>query len=194
MGALESFLNTLSGIIWGPVMLTLLVGVGIYLTIGLRAIPWRRVGYSFCLLWQGRSSKTQEPGEISPFQALMTALAATVGSGNIAGVATAIFLGGPGAVFWMWVTALFGMATKYAEAVLAVHYREVDELGHHVGGPMYYIQNGLGSNWRWLAVSFSLFGMLAAFGIGNTVQSNTVASAVESSFNIPTWMPLKLWA
>lgn len=188
MGTLESFLNTLSGIIWGPVMLTLLVGVGIYLTIGLRAIPWRRVGYSFGLLWQGRSAKTQEPGEISPFQALMTALAATIGSGNIAGVATAIFLGGPGAVFWMWVTALFGMATKYAEAVLAVHYREVDELGHHVGGPMYYIQNGLGPNWRWLAVSFSLFGMLAAFGIGNTVQSNTVASAVEASFNIPPWI------
>lgn len=188
MEAIESVLNTLSGIIWGPIMLALLVGVGIYLTVGLKAIPWRRVGYSFSLLWQGRASETIEPGEITPFQALMTALAATVGSGNIAGVATAIFLGGPGAVFWMWVMALFGMATKYAEAVLAVHYREVDELGQHVGGPMYYIQNGLGANWRWLAVAFSLFGMLAAFGIGNTVQANTVASAVESSFNIPPWV------
>ncbi len=169
-------------------MLALLVGVGMYLTVGLRAMTWRRVGYSFRLLWEGRSWKIQEPGEISPFQALMTALAATVGSGNIAGVATAIVLGGPGAVFWMWVTALFGMATKYAEAVLAVHYREVDELGLHVGGPMYYIQNGLGAHWRWLAILFSFFGMLAAFGIGNTVQANTVASAVKSSFNIPPWI------
>jgi alanine or glycine:cation symporter, AGCS family len=188
MDSTENFLNAISATIWGPIMLVLLVGVGIYLTIGLRAIPWRRVGYSFGLLWKGRAWKSQEPGEISPFQALMTALAATVGSGNIAGVATAIFLGGPGAVFWMWVTALFGMATKYAEAVLAVQYREVDELGQHVGGPMYYIQNGLGPKWRWLAVAFSLFGMLAGFGIGNTVQANTVASAVESSFNIPPWI------
>ncbi|WP_420888103.1 alanine/glycine:cation symporter family protein [Candidatus Nitronereus thalassa] len=188
MEAMESFLTTLSGIIWGPIMLILLVGVGIYLTIGLRAVPWRRLIYSFRLLWKGRSSTAQDLGEISSFQALMTALAATVGSGNIAGVATAIFLGGPGAVFWMWVTALFGMATKYAEAVLAVHFREVDELGQHVGGPMYYIQNGLGAHWRWLAMAFSLFGMLAAFGIGNTVQANTVASAVESSFDIPPWV------
>jgi AGCS family alanine or glycine:cation symporter len=111
-----------------------------------------------------------------------------VGSGNIAGVATAIYLGGPGAVFWMWVTALFGMASKYGEAVLAVHFREVDELGNHVGGPMYYIQNGLGSRWRWLAVLFSLFGALAAFGIGNTVQANTVATAVESSLHLPVWI------
>jgi AGCS family alanine or glycine:cation symporter len=118
----------------------------------------------------------------------MTALSATVGSGNIAGVATAIFLGGPGAVFWMWVTALFGMASKYAEAVLAVRFREVDELGNHVGGPMYYIQNGLGSRWRWLAILFSLFGALAAFGIGNTVQANTVALAVESSLHVPVWV------
>jgi len=183
----ERLLNTINGMVWGPMMLSLLVGVGIYLTIGLRAITWRQLGYSFRLLWQGRSSSTQEPGEISSFQALMTALAATVGSGNIAGVATAIFLGGPGAVLWMWVMALFGMATKYAEAVLAVHFREVDAFGQHVGGPMYYIQNGLGVHWRWLAVLFSLFGMLAAFGIGNTVQANTVASAVESSFKIPAW-------
>jgi AGCS family alanine or glycine:cation symporter len=117
----------------------------------------------------------------------MTALSATVGSGNVAGVATAIYLGGPGAVFWMWMTALFGMATKYSEAVLAVRYREIDELGRHVGGPMYYIRNGLGPSWHWLAFLFSLFGTLAAFGIGNTVQANTVANAVESSFQIPTW-------
>jgi AGCS family alanine or glycine:cation symporter len=118
----------------------------------------------------------------------MTALSATVGSGNIAGVATAIYLGGPGAVFWMWVTALFGMASKYGEAVLAVHFREVDELGNHVGGPMYYIKNGLGPRWRWLAVLFSMFGALAAFGIGNTVQANTVAAAVRSSLHLPMWV------
>jgi len=187
MEKLEQFLNTISGLIWGPFMLMLLVGVGIYLTIGLRAIPWRKLGYSFQLLWRGRVPEKGAAGEIPPFHALMTALSATVGSGNVAGVATAIYLGGPGAVFWMWMTALFGMATKYSEAVLAVRFREVDELGRHVGGPMYYIRNGLGPKWHWLAILFSLFGMVAAFGIGNTVQSNTVANAVESSFSVPPW-------
>jgi len=118
----------------------------------------------------------------------MTALSATVGTGNIAGVATAIFLGGPGAIFWMWITALLGMATKYAEAVLAVKYREVDELGRHVGGPMYYIRNGLGEKWRWLAMAFALLGTLASFGIGNMVQANSVADAVKAMFQIPTWL------
>jgi len=188
METFENFLNATSGVIWGPMMLTLLVGVGIYLTVGLRAITWRRLGYSLRLLWQSRSSASDDKGDITPFQALMTALSATVGSGNIAGVATAIYLGGPGAVFWMWVTALFGMASKYGEAVLAVHFREVDKLGNHVGGPMYYIQNGLESRWRWLAVLFSIFGALAAFGIGNTVQANTVATAVESSLHLPVWV------
>ncbi len=188
METVEQLLNATSRVIWGPMMLTLLVGVGIYLTIGLRAITWRRVVFSFRLLWHSRSSSQNDKGDITPFQALMTALSATVGSGNIAGVATAIYLGGPGAVFWMWVTALFGMASKYGEAVLAVHFREIDELGNHVGGPMYYIQNGLGSRWRWLAIMFSLFGTLAAFGIGNTVQANTVATAVESSLHLPVWI------
>ncbi|UCH90520.1 MAG: sodium:alanine symporter family protein [Nitrospirota bacterium] len=188
METFENFLNATSGVIWGPMMLTLLVGVGIYLTVGLRAITWRRLGYSLRLLWQSRSSASDDKGDITPFQALMTALSATVGSGNIAGVATAIYLGGPGAVFWMWVTALFGMASKYGEAVLAVHFREVDELGNHVGGPMYYIKNGLGPRWRWLAVLFSMFGALAAFGIGNTVQANTVAAAVRSSLHLPMWV------
>ena len=188
METFENFLNATSGVIWGPMMLTFLVGVGIYLTVGLRAITWRRLGYSLRLLWQSRSSASDDKGDISPFQALMTALSATVGSGNIAGVATAIYLGGPGAVFWMWVTALFGMASKYGEAVLAVHFREVDELGNHVGGPMYYIKNGLGPRWRWLAVLFSMFGALAAFGIGNTVQANTVAAAVRSSLHLPVWV------
>jgi AGCS family alanine or glycine:cation symporter len=188
METVEHFLNATSGVIWGPLMLTLLVGVGIYLTVGLRAITWRRLLFGLRLLWRSRTSPQDDKGDITPFQALMTALSATVGSGNIAGVATAIYLGGPGAVFWMWVTALFGMASKYGEAVLAVHFREVDELGNHVGGPMYYIQNGLGSRWRWLAVLFSLFGSLAAFGIGNTVQANTVATAVESSLHLPVWI------
>ena len=183
----EQFLNTASGIIWGPVMLMLLVGVGIYLTVGLRAIPWRRLGYSVQLLWQGRVAEPGAKGEIPPYHSLMTALSATVGSGNVAGVATAIYLGGPGAVFWMWMTALVGMATKYGEAVLAVRFREVDELGRHVGGPMYYIRHGLGPQWQWLALLFSLFGMVAAFGIGNTVQANTVATAVQSSFHLPAW-------
>lgn len=188
MEALENFLNATSGVIWGPMMLSLLVGAGMYLTVGLQAITWRKLIYSFRILWHGRSSSQDDQGDITPFQALMTALSATVGSGNIAGVATAIYLGGPGAIFWMWVTALLGMASKYGEAVLAVHFREVDELGNHVGGPMYYIQNGLGAGWRWLAVLFSIFGMLAAFGIGNTVQANTVATAVESSLHLPVWV------
>jgi AGCS family alanine or glycine:cation symporter len=117
----------------------------------------------------------------------MTALAATIGTGNIAGVATAIALGGPGAIFWMWLTALIGMATKYSEAVLAVKYREVDARGKHVGGPMYYIKNGLGEHWHWLGFLFALFGMIAAFGIGNMVQANSVADALHSSeFKVPT--------
>ncbi|MCP4041530.1 MAG: sodium:alanine symporter family protein [Gammaproteobacteria bacterium] len=187
METLEELLNPLSSFIWGPVMLAFLLGVGVYLTIGLRFTTWTRIGTGFRQLWQGRKSGAGK-GDITPFQALMTALSATIGTGNVAGVATAIFLGGPGAVFWMWITALFGMATKYAEAVLAVQYRETDSLGNHVGGPMYYIKNGLGKNWQWLGFLFALFGMFAAFGIGNTIQSNSVAHAVESTFNLPVWV------
>lgn len=118
----------------------------------------------------------------------MTSLSATIGTGNIAGVATAIYLGGPGAVFWMWVTALVGMATKYAEAVCAVRYREQDERGRFVGGPMYYITNGLGSSWTWLAVCFASFASIAGFGIGNMVQANSVADVLQTSFSIPEWL------
>ena len=188
MEALTGFLNRLSGFIWGsdldqfPVMLALLLGVGVYLSLGLKLMPWRKVGHSFKLLFSGHADKNQ--GDISPFQALMTALSATIGTGNIAGVATAIFLGGPGAIFWMWITALFGMATKYGEALLAVKYREVDSRGRRQGGPMYYIKNGLGDNWKWLGFLFALFGTIAAFGIGNMVQSNSVADALQSNFNI----------
>jgi AGCS family alanine or glycine:cation symporter len=186
LDAIKEFLNAASGIIWGPMTLVLLLGAGIYLTLGLRAMPWRKTPAAFALLWQGR--RAEEEGDITPFQALMTALSATIGTGNIAGVATAIALGGPGAVFWMWITALVGMATKYSEAVLAVRFREMDERGKHVGGPMYYIRNGLGQKWRWLGIAFALFGTLAAFGIGNMVQANSVADAFHSTFSIPTWL------
>lgn len=173
-------------------MLVLLLGVGLYLTLGLRLLPWRRIPTAFALLWAGRRGTGD--GDITPFQALMTALSATIGTGNIAGVATAIALGGPGAVFWMWITALVGMATKYAEAVLAVHYREVDELGNHVGGPMYYIRNGLGPRWRWMAGAFAAFAMVAAFGIGNMVQANSVADALDGALGIPAWVTGPLMA
>ncbi len=183
MEAITSLLNTLSSFIWGPFTLVLILGVGTYLTLGLKFIPWRKtIPYAFSLLFKGRKGKGE--GEISPFQALMTAMSATIGTGNIAGVATAIFIGGPGAIFWMWITALVGMATKYGEAVLAVKYRETDALGKHVGGPMYYIKNGLGSQWGWLAFLFALFGTIAAFGIGNMVQSNSVADALHTNFSV----------
>ena len=182
---MESFialLNTLSSFIWGPFTLVLLLGVGTYLSLGLKLIPWRKIPYAFRQLLSGR--KASGDGEISPFNALMTAMSATVGTGNIAGVATAIFIGGPGAIFWMWITALVGMATKYSEALLAVKYRETNANGQYVGGPMYYIKNGLGAGWGWLAFLFALFGTIAAFGIGNMVQSNSVAAAMYTNFQV----------
>ena len=188
MEALTSFVNAVNGVVWGPMMLVLILGTGLFLQIGLKIMPIRKLGFGFRLLWKGRVAPSGGKGEISPFNALMTSLAATIGTGNIAGVATAIFLGGPGALFWMWCTALVGMATKYAEAVCAVKYREVDELGNHVGGPMYYIKNGLSSKWLWLAPAFAGFGAIAGFGIGNTVQANSVADVLNSSYGIPAWV------
>ncbi|SHE90136.1 alanine or glycine:cation symporter, AGCS family [Modicisalibacter ilicicola DSM 19980] len=190
METLSSILSAIEGVVWGPLMLILLLGVGLYLQLGLKLLPIRKLGMGFKLLWKGRTtSKGDEgDGEVSPFNALMTALSATIGTGNIAGVATAIFLGGPGAVFWMWITALVGMATKFSEAVLAVRYREVDEAGDHVGGPMYYIRNGLGKKWAWLGGAFAFFGAVAAFGIGNTVQSNSVADGLSESVGLPYWV------
>jgi len=182
MEALNNIINQVNGIVWGPFMLALILGVGLFLQVGLKFMPILRLGYGFSLLWKGRSA--QGDGQISPFNALMTSLSATIGTGNIAGVATAIFLGGPGALFWMWMTALVGMATKYAEAVCAVHYREQDELGNYVGGPMYYIKNGLSSKWYWLAPVFAGFGAVAGFGIGNMVQANSVASVIKSNFGV----------
>jgi len=183
MEALSQIVGWVNGIVWGPVMLVLILGTGLFLSIGLKFMPIRRLGYGFRELWRGRRAEGE--GDITPFNALMTSLSATIGTGNIAGVGTAIALGGPGALFWMWCTALVGMATKYAEAVLAVKYREVDEKGNHVGGPMYYIKNGLGSRWVWLGTAFAIFGMLAGFGIGNMVQANSVADALATNFEVP---------
>ncbi len=186
METITNLISGLNGVVWGPPMLILILGTGLFLMIGLRIMPLLRLGYGFRMLWDGR--KQQGEGDITPFNALMTSLSATVGTGNIAGVATAIAIGGPGALFWMWCTALVGMATKYAEAVLAVKYREVDAEGNHVGGPMYYIKNGLGSKWLWLAGAFAVFGVLAGFGIGNTVQANSVADVLNDTFGIPHWV------
>ena len=167
-------------------MLIALSITGIVLTLGLRLAPLRKIPYAFGLLIKGRHS--DESGDIPPFNALMTAMSATVGTGNIAGVATAIAMGGPGALFWMWCIALIGMATKYSEAVLAVRFREQDDRGNYVGGPMYYIKNGMGKNWAWLGSLFALFGLFAGFGIGNTVQSNSVADALQATYTVPHWV------
>ena len=189
IAVLQQAVDFINGVLWGgalglPLLVPLLGGVGVFLTLRLRFFSLRRLPTAFQVLWRGRRADGGE-GEIPPFHALMTALSATIGAGNIAGVATAIYLGGPGAVFWMWAIAVFGMATKYAEAVLAVRYRETDRRGSYVGGPMYYIRNGLGREWRWLAAAFALFGMVAAFGIGNMVQANTVADALRAQFQVP---------
>ncbi|MBU1641754.1 sodium:alanine symporter family protein [bacterium] len=184
METLYAMIGAANSFVWGPVMLILILGTGLYLTLGLRFLPVRLIPEGFKLIWKGRKEDREE-GEISPFNALMTSLSATIGTGNIAGVATAIFLGGPGAMFWMWMAAFLGMATKYAEAVLAVRYREKDEDGNHVGGPMFYIKNGLGEKWKWLGFLFALFASFAGFGIGNTIQANSVSDVMESSFGIP---------
>jgi len=184
MQTFADWMNSLNSFVWGPAMLVLILGTGLYLQLRLHAMPIRRIGNGLRLVWRGRDVDTTLPGEVSPFAALMTCLAATIGVGNIAGVATAIALGGPGAVFWMWMTALVGMATKYAEVVLAMHFRERDPDGRWVGGPMYAIKNGLGRRWAWLGTVFALFGGLAGFGIGNMVQSNSIAAAMQTSFGL----------
>ena len=182
MEGITNFFSTLSGIAWGPYMLAFIGFTGLYLILGLKFMPLIKIPYAIKLL-KDKSSDSEE-GEIPPRSALFTAMSATVGTGNIAGVATAIALGGPGAIFWMWVMGFVGMATKYGEAVLAVKYRETDSNGSYVGGPMYYIKNGLGEKWKWLGFLFALFGTIAAFGIGNMVQSNTVANQLQNTLNI----------
>jgi alanine or glycine:cation symporter, AGCS family len=184
LASLTEWIKILNGIVWGPAMLVLILGTGLYLMLGLKLMPIFKLAYGSKMLWKGRESDSNQ-GDISAFNALMTSLSATIGTGNIAGVATAIFLGGPGALFWMWMTALVGMATKYAEAVLAVHYRETDANGNKNGGPMYYIKNGLGQRFAWLGTTFAIFGAMAGFGIGNTIQANSVADALNNKFNIP---------
>lgn len=183
--SIESINGIINDIVWGPYMLVLLVGTGIYFSIRTNFLQIRRFGFTLkeTLMKIFDKPETSEEGEITPFQALSTALAATIGTGNIVGVATAIALGGPGSIFWMWISAFFGMLTKYAEVVLAIQFREKNAKGAWVGGPMYYIEKGLGL--KWLAVIFSIFGAIAAFGIGNMVQSNSVAVALRTTFNIP---------
>jgi len=188
MEALTQFVNEINGIVWGPPMLVAILGTGLFLQLRLKLMPIFKIGMGFKWILKSRNPDANAKGEITPYAALMTALAATAGTGTIAGVATAIAIGGPGAVFWMWMTALVGMATKYGEVLLSVHYRETDELGQQVGGPMYAIKNGLGKNWKWLGIAFALFGGLAGFGIGNMVQSNSVADVLNSTFGIDTWI------
>lgn len=183
MEVINQIVGALNGVLWGPVMLVLIGGTGFFLMAGLSMMPILKLTLGFRRLFEGR--KDRGHGDITPFNALMTSLAATVGTGNIAGVATAIVMGGPGALFWMWCTAFLGMATKFAEALLAVKYREVDDEGLHVGGPMYYIKNGLGPKWAWLGVTFAFCGAMAGFGIGNMVQSNSVADVLASSYGVP---------
>ncbi len=180
MQQLEALITTLSGIVWGPPMLILLVGTGLYLTILLKGMQFRVLPHALKLIW---AKDSDQEGDITHFAALMTALAATVGIGNIVGVATAITLGGPGAVFWMWMTGLVGMATKYSEAVLAVKYREQGEHGMR-GGPMYYLSKGAGL--PWLGTLFAIFTACAAFGIGNMTQANATAEIFAKTFSIPT--------
>ena len=188
MELIHHYVAWLNGVVWGVPMLILILGTGLFLMIALRGMPLIRILMGFRLMWGGRAKGDAATGDVSPFQALMTCLSATVGTGNIVGVATAIFLGGPGALFWMWCTALVGMATKYSEIVLAVHYREKDERGEYCGGPMYAIKNGLGKSWAWLGFVFAVFGGLAGFGIGNMVQSNSMADVLESTFSIERWI------
>ena len=180
--------SAVNGFVWGPIMLALLVGTGIYLSFRVGFIQFSKIGY----WWKNTIGKIFQKseageGEITPRQAVSTALASTVGTGNIAGVTGAIILGGPGAVFWMWISALFGMVTKFAEVTLAVKYRERNEKGDWCGGPMYYIKNGLGKHWQFLAVLYSLFGVLTVFGTGNATQVNTIVAAIDTAlteFNV----------
>ncbi len=189
MNAVVHVFETISGFVWGPFLLIpLLLGVGLYLTVRLGGLQFLRLGAALRLGLLRRADPESE-GDISQFQALTTALAATVGTGNIVGVATAIGIGGPGSLFWMWVTGLVGMATKYAEAFLAVRFRGTDDAGEKSGGPQYYLERGIkGPLGKVLGLSFAIFTVLACFGIGNMTQGNAIASNVAASWSIPTWV------
>ena len=179
---IEKINSVVNNFVWGVPAMVCIIGVGLYLSFRTRFIQIRKLGYSFKeTIGKIFHKKEASAGSITPFQAVCTALAATVGTGNIAGVAGAIALGGPGAVFWMWISAFLGMCTKYSEVVLAVHFREKNKDGDWVGGPMYYIKNGLGKHWRWLAVVFAVLGILTVFGTGNATQVNTIVTAIDSA-------------
>ena len=182
LNTIESINNAVNNFIWGVPAMVCIIGVGLYLSIRTNFLQIRKFSYSIRVTL-GRMFRKRDAsdGTMTPFQAVCTALAATVGTGNIAGVAGAIAIGGPGSVFWMWVSAILGMCTKFSEVTLAVHFREVNEKGDLVGGPMYYIKNGLGKNWRWLATLFSAFGVLTVFGTGNATQVNTITTAINSA-------------
>ena len=183
---LSELLNDVNNFVWGPVMLALLVGTGIFLTVRLKFLPWKNLWYAIKLIMQ---KKDRHDGDLSPFQSLMTALSATVGTGNIVGVATAMVLGGPGAIVWMWISAAFGLSTKYGESVLAVKYRETNSVGEMAGGPMYAMKNGIGGTFgRVMAFLFAFFAVCASFGIGNMTQANSISAAFNASFAIPTWV------
>ncbi len=185
MEMVASINSAINGVVWGLPAMILIVGTGIYMSCGIGFKQFTKFGYVMKNTIGKAFSKTEvAEGSVTPFQAMCTALAATVGTGNIAGVCGAIAIGGPGAVFWMWMSAIFGMATKYSEVTLSINYREKNEKGDWVGGPMYYIRNGLGKNWKWLAAVFAVFGSLAAFGIGNATQSNTIASSISEAIKV----------
>ncbi len=183
---IEALLNDVNNFVWGPVMLFFLVGTGVFLTIRLKFLPWRNLWYAVSMIFRG---KKDSEGDITPFQSLMTALSATIGTGNIVGVATAMVLGGPGAIVWMWISAAFGLSTKYGESVLAVKYRETNSVGEMAGGPMYAMKKGIGGPiGSLLAFLFAFFAVCSSFGIGNMTQANSISSALQTSFSIPSWL------
>lgn len=191
MEQLKSILEAIDKAVWGPVTLILLIGTGVFLTVRLKFLPWRNLPKSLKMLFSPESRKTDDgEGDISPFSALMAALAGTIGTGNIVGVATAMVLGGPGALVWMWIAAAFGISTKYAECALAIKYRESNEKGEMCGGPMYTIKNAFKNKkvGAVLAFAFSLFTLIASFGIGNLSQANSISSSLNNTFSIPQWV------
>ena len=183
--SIDTILNQINNIVWGVPLLVLISGVGIYFTLKLKLVQLIHLPKAFRYMFKPEQGQNQT-GDISAFAALSTALAATIGTGNIVGVATAIQTGGPGALFWMWIVAFFGMATKYAECLLAIKFRSKDKDGYVAGGPMYYIEMGLGQNWKWLAKAFAFFGvMVALLGIGTFPQVNGITNALHDTFNLP---------
>lgn len=191
MENLNAIVTAVDDFVWGPVMLLLLVGTGVFLTIRTGFLTWRNLGYALkSTLSKEARTKSRGEGDVSPFSALTTALAATIGTGNIVGVATAMVSGGPGALVWMWISAAFGLTSKFSECMLAIKYREVNAKGEMSGGPMYTMKKGLknktfGAVLAWL---FALFAVVASFGIGNMTQENSIASALRATFAVPTWM------